>query len=252
MRQVSYREAEETRKKLEAKGVSPKLADMLAHRKAPALKGTDTQFWKEHGDNHGIEGGALHRRHVIQKAKAAGISIAGRKFIGQLADGRGAADPQAWVMDTTDIKRICEERGYGCEGAVTVAASHVERPEVGSRLGWDLVDSDVMNKRVAGDQRPWMEIASEVIDKCGRPGREGDMPYVDPDRRGGLNENQWRKRVEQERLKGKPGRVQATVGGLGSGKSGRGKESVMGGMTKPAPKGGTKGGSKGGKGGKGC
>jgi hypothetical protein len=51
-------------------------------------------------------------------AEAAGVDTNGRRYISGLA--RFPNDPEAWVSDLSDVRRVCEQRGYGCEGAVDV------------------------------------------------------------------------------------------------------------------------------------
>lgn len=49
-----------------------------------------------------------------QRAAAAGVSTQGKHYFGKIADSMG--DPEAWVSSRADIKRVCEKRGWGCEG----------------------------------------------------------------------------------------------------------------------------------------
>lgn len=70
-------------------GSSPRLADMLASRQAPALM-TDAVFMQGHPE--------------------------ARKYMPSLA--RFPGDPEAFVSGRGDIDRVLRERGWGAEGAV--------------------------------------------------------------------------------------------------------------------------------------
>ena len=103
-------------------GESHKMAEMLATKSFPGSKGTDRTFWQ--GREFG--GGQFRDRPLIGKhhlalADKAGVSVVGKVYNGTLA--RYPGDPEAWVSDLGDVKRRCEERGWGCEGAITVKAA---------------------------------------------------------------------------------------------------------------------------------
>jgi hypothetical protein len=63
------------------------------------------------------------RRQAHRQARAAGIYPFGKVFMPGLADDRGYQDPAAWI-DRHDfrggVKRVCANRGLGCEGTVNV------------------------------------------------------------------------------------------------------------------------------------
>jgi hypothetical protein len=108
---------EECYRRLIAQGVPHKLADMFASRKAPGAC-TDREFMygKRHVDQfeNEPEVGRLYRAIAARY----GVSTQGKFYMSQLADFPG--DPRAWIDSKDDIRRICEQRGWGCEGIVNV------------------------------------------------------------------------------------------------------------------------------------
>lgn len=109
-------------------GDARRFAEIIAARKCPGLN-TDTERFKGVAAGHHIWDD-IHptcRDFYRQKAEAAGVSIHGKKYLSSLASEPG--DPRAWVDSTGDIRSVCEERGYGCEGMVTVKAREAEQPD---------------------------------------------------------------------------------------------------------------------------
>ncbi|HET6575196.1 MAG TPA: hypothetical protein VFG68_16435 [Fimbriiglobus sp.] len=78
-------------------------------------------------------------------AEARGQSTTGKVYLQQLAAFPG--DPRAWVDSRGEVRRVCEERGHGCEGAVTV--KHREVPPNTVALADDLVREEVADRLVA-------------------------------------------------------------------------------------------------------
>jgi hypothetical protein len=96
--------------------------EMLDTGQAPTLV-TDNTFWEGQWERNAYLG-HLH----AEQAKKSGVDITGKSYVSGLAEYPG--DPRAFVSGRGDIRRICEERGYGCEGAVTVAPVQVEPERV--------------------------------------------------------------------------------------------------------------------------
>lgn len=94
------------------------LADIFACRQPPGTGGTDRAFLfnkqNREFDNMHPTVAAYYR----QEAEKAGVNPKGKCYMPSLASRPG--DPEAWISDLHDVKRICEQRGWGCEGAVTV------------------------------------------------------------------------------------------------------------------------------------
>jgi hypothetical protein len=96
---------------------------------APPAVVTDATFLQGHVNGSQFEknpglGDAYRRR-----ARAAGLDPKGKVYLSGLADSPG--DPKAWVSGRADVRKVCEERGWGCQGAVTVKARKDEPCEQG-------------------------------------------------------------------------------------------------------------------------
>ena len=116
-------------------GQGHNFAEMCALQRPPNAIGTDSNFWRGGWNNNVPD-------EYRQQATAAGVSMTGKRYLGQLA--RFPGDPSAWVAGTGDIKAICESRGWGCDGAVKTKKS-------------DLAD-------VQADPQPY-KVADDLIDE---------------------------------------------------------------------------------------
>ncbi len=154
------------------RGVSPRLADMLASQQPPGTKGTDRAFMQ--GYLHDRWSGTPH--FIAQKqeklAKAAGIHTQGKVYKGGLADWRGPGDPMAWVSSIDDVKRVCEIKNLHCRGAVTHKAHDVPPPP-DIPLAADIVERTLHENLAADpDKKPktpkkLQEMREAIIDKHG-------------------------------------------------------------------------------------
>lgn len=124
-------------------GCTPRLADMLASRSFPGTRGTDRSFMQNRKlDGSQFEGIPLVGEHHLAKARAAGVSTTGKYYSGPLA--RFPGDPTAWVDSLHDVKKICESRGWECDGAIKVDSPKYAGEEPGPyRVADDIVDSHV-------------------------------------------------------------------------------------------------------------
>jgi hypothetical protein len=132
-----------------ANGCSERLAEMLASHRFPGTKGTDRAFFQ--GRHLGVGQFAdvpLVARHHERIAEAAGMSTVGKAYLGTLA--RYPGDPEAWVSDLHDVKTKCEERGWGCEGAIKVEAREGEVTPGRYQVADDIVEACV-DDRIAED-----------------------------------------------------------------------------------------------------
>ena len=126
---------------MRAEGLSHNLAEMFALQCPPGMAGTDSAFLEGHCNGSQFDGqehiGDMYRA----EAAAAGVDVKGKVYLGSLAQYPG--DPAAWVSGRGDVKRICEERGWGCRGAVNVkAAEPLETPK-DIPIASDIVDNQV-------------------------------------------------------------------------------------------------------------
>lgn len=101
--------------KMRLEGQSHSMADLLAHRSFPAVRGTDSDFMK---GSHIQEGPLEAYRHRM--AQQQGVDTNGKRYIAGLA--RYPGDAEAWVSSTSDVRRICANRGWNCHGAVEYEA----------------------------------------------------------------------------------------------------------------------------------
>jgi hypothetical protein len=136
---------------------------MLASHSFPGCIGTDRAFLQ--GRHLGLSQFAdmpLAARHHERIAETSGISTVGKCYISTLA--RYPGDPQAWVSDLHDVRARCEERGWGCEGAIKVAPREdrapVGRYQVAEELVEDYTDDVVMENPDLGARRS--EVREEV------------------------------------------------------------------------------------------
>ena len=121
-------------------GVSHNLADMFAHQRGPSLN-TDATFMSGFCNGNQFEDqpwvGDMYRK----EAKAAGVNITGKVYKSSLADYPG--DPTAWVSDRADVRRVCEEKGKACVGAVNYRPPAPISAPVDAPLASDIVGTKV-------------------------------------------------------------------------------------------------------------
>ncbi len=124
-----------------ADGVSPLLADMLAHQRPP--RGKDNTSWLA-ANSRAIGGGDLAppvREHHEAMARAAGVSIDGKVYMPGLARRNMPGDPMAWVTDHSEYKRRLEDRGDGwSDGTQSVKARDDFAPTPDIEVAPDLVE----------------------------------------------------------------------------------------------------------------
>lgn len=152
-----------------ANGCSERLAEMLASRSFPGTKGTDRAFMQGRAlDGAQFEGQPdIVGRDYVAKALASGVNPAGKYYLGTLA--RYPGDPEAWVDSLHDVRRTCEERGWGATGAVDVAAPQYAAVEPPSKyaVAPDLVeryaDEAVAERPELAARRP--ELREELAER---------------------------------------------------------------------------------------
>ena len=79
---------------------------------------------------------------MVAAAKSAGVNPAGKYYFGGIADKRGIYDPKAWVSDSSEVKKVAEERGMDVDGAIKHKSKN--RPVVTQKvaLAQDIVDRE--------------------------------------------------------------------------------------------------------------
>lgn len=137
--------------KLRRSGFPHVHAKRLAHGRwqGIGLK-TDTTFMAGRQQQDEFDGNKQLRATAEAKARAAGVNPTGKFYCAGLAKER--SDPEAWITGEGDVRRICKERGYGCEGSVTVKQPEVvpDHDEGPYRVADDIVHEEI-DQRV-GDE----------------------------------------------------------------------------------------------------
>lgn len=129
-------------------GQAARFAAMCALRQAPGAKGTDRALMQ--GRYAGEWMGQMHSplaRRMVREARAAGINISGKFYMGGLADSRGHRDPAAWIDSVADIKRVAEERRLHVQGIVDYTP-----PEQAPRKSVDIAP-DVLREQVRKEMK---------------------------------------------------------------------------------------------------
>jgi hypothetical protein len=110
-----------------AEGQSPRWAEMCALQQPPGTQGTDRAFMQGRLDGNWMDGlPERQAKWMAKEAKAAGINISGKYYMGGLADKRGHLDPESWVDSVADIKRVAIKRNLNVSGIVKVEGREVE------------------------------------------------------------------------------------------------------------------------------
>jgi hypothetical protein len=151
-------------------GHSHGFASVVATKRFPGTMGTDrTLFEGRKLDGAQFEGSAAERwvgETYRKRAEAAGVSTTGKYYLGQLAASPG--DPEAWVSGVGDVKRVCEQRGWSCDGSVKVGAPVYQeppehlRPDAPYRVAPDIVARHVAD-RLAEDPGARVEEVRESV-----------------------------------------------------------------------------------------
>lgn len=122
-------------------GTSHNLALMFALGQPP-MSNTDREFLERRGGCYDqFKGEELAGEYYRRRALAAGVNPTGKVYMSGLAAFPG--DPQAWVSGRGDVQRVCEERGWGCEGSVKVKLQKVAEP-TGGGVAQDIIDAEAV------------------------------------------------------------------------------------------------------------
>lgn len=130
-------------------GQSPMFAEMCALQQPPGTQGTDRAFMQGRLDGNWMDGlPPRMAKKMAREAKAAGINVNGKYYLGGLADKRGHMDPSAWVDSVSDIKRVAKARNLNVSGIVSVEGHEVEpvraalNPKIVNKLAKQAMASD--------------------------------------------------------------------------------------------------------------
>ncbi len=119
---------------MRSEGMTHRLAEALATRKFPGIKGSNSNFM---AGTHAQDTQLDHYRYMA--AQDQGIDTNGKRYLSSLA--RWPGDAEAWIGSLDEVVDVVRRRGWNCSGAVDYTGFDP------SREGVDLNDKTV----VAGD-----------------------------------------------------------------------------------------------------
>ena len=153
-----------------ANGTSPRLAEMFACRKAPGAN-TDREFFVGQKQLCDQFTPIMLDKYVKQARKAGYNPSPNDVYLGQLA--RFPGDPEAFVSPSggrSQIKKVLEQRGWGCTGAVNVQRRDEAPDEKATGLASDLVEDFVKQEIAADPGKAFVdkrELREQIIDRHG-------------------------------------------------------------------------------------
>ena len=121
-------------------GTSPALAEMFALASPPGSQ-TDREFLRATENGRQFAKTPWIGDAYAAKAKKAGVNTTGKVYKSSLA--RFPGDPRAWVGGRGDVQKVCEQEGWGCDGAVKVK---MQEPEPAGEVA---IADDIVERRVA-------------------------------------------------------------------------------------------------------
>lgn len=159
-----------------AAGESHMMAEMLAFQAAPGLN-TDDTFLRGHCNGNQFAKQPHVGDFYKKKAEAAGVDTTGKVYLSSLAQESG--DPEAWVSGRGDVKRICAERNWDCEGSVThhrnADNDEGQRVSKAGDVADDILDREVakVHPEVAPTPKEKAELREKIRERM-RPRREDE------------------------------------------------------------------------------
>lgn len=133
---------EVSQKEFDEHACESRLQEMLLAGRPP-LAQTDREFLMGHCNGNQFEKtpgvGDLYQK----EARAAGVDPKGKIYLAGLAEYPG--DPTAWVDGRGDVRKIVEERGWGCRGMVNVKPDNGRPQEETIDVADDLVAERVQD-----------------------------------------------------------------------------------------------------------
>jgi hypothetical protein len=146
-------------------GTSHRLALMFALSRPP-MSNTDREFLEGHCNGSQFEDRPDHGDAYQAVAAEEGVDTTGAVYMSGLAAYPG--DPRAWIRGRDDARKVCEERGWDCDGAVTVRAA-VRNPAPGPVVADDILDDAadrlVEDHPVELSAAPRQELKEMVLEK---------------------------------------------------------------------------------------
>lgn len=142
-------------------GESHNIAELLATQRVPHLT-TDASFLQGHCNGSQFAVNPILGDRYRDDAKAKGVDTTGKVYMHALADFPG--DPRAWVSGRGDVQKVCEERGWGCSGAVNVKRRFETRKAEAAPVADDIVARHV-EEEIQAHPEPQALDREEVTEK---------------------------------------------------------------------------------------
>jgi len=145
---VAPREVREHYLRMVAEGVGARFAEMAALQQPPGTRGTDRAFME--GRLHGNWMDSMPKvvaQRMLKEAQDAGISTAGKFYMGGIADSRAHRDPEAWVDSAGDVLRVAKKRDLEVHGIVDYVP-----PQKGPPKEVD-INPSILNEHVRKEMR---------------------------------------------------------------------------------------------------
>lgn len=155
-------------------GHSHNWAEMCALMAPPQAR-TDREFLRGHCNGNQFEKTPMVGDLYKRRAESAGVDVKGKVYLGSLA--RYPGDPEAWVDGAADARRICEDRGWECNGFVNVKARQPLDDPVYPSVADDIIEDRVLDhlERME-DQEPGSSRSVDVVE-LGESIKESIKPH---------------------------------------------------------------------------
>ena len=145
-----------------------KWALMCALQCPPGTKGTDRAFNQGRYNQQQFDDmPRLMAERMLREAKAAGLSTAGKQYVGGLADKRAHQDPEAWVDSTADIVRVAKKRNLTVEGIVSHKGTPV--PPKRAVLSERIIKDEMRHYRKQYPKKKAGELREMIIERHAHP-----------------------------------------------------------------------------------
>jgi putative FmdB family regulatory protein len=105
---------------------------------------TETAFFSKRGEDDGFAKDERGRRMAKSIAQRAGVSTAGKVFMPSLCRQGRVFDPQAWVGDTSDIRRAANAANVNVKGSCV----NVQQPPMATEMRPYRVADDIVERKV--------------------------------------------------------------------------------------------------------
>ncbi len=145
-------------------------AEMCAYQVAPGSLGSDRAFMEGRYNNQQLDDMPKRQAdYVVREAKAAGVDISGKYYVGGLADKRGWKDPEAWVSGVDDIKRVAQKRRLQVQGIYNYDPGPAEPKR--SVLNERIIKEEVRRLKKREPGKKVGELREKVVEKHALKGK---------------------------------------------------------------------------------